>query len=604
MAFLFYKRIFCILNKKFEMKYILSFLFVCFCLFSSYSQSPLPIGMTEQEEMSLPYYQFSSQQKGITTPPQGNLRTMAEWEEITHLLVTWVPNYSNTLTGIVEAAVQECQVVIISSNPSAAQTTLTNNGVSMDSITFINRNYNSIWIRDYAGNPVYKDWNDSLIYVDWIYNRPRPWDDSSPETVANLLNIPFYETTAAPTDVVATGGNFMADGFGTAFSSNLILDENEAGNSFGVTAKTEAELDQVYSDFMGIDTYIKMTNLPYDDIHHIDMHMKLLDEETLLVSEYPQGVADGPQIEANLQYVLSNFNSVYGTPFKVIRIPSPPSTGGNYPDNGGWYRTYANQVFVNNTVIVPFYREEYDTIAQRILEEAMPGYNIVGVNVDYDSGEQLIASGGAIHCITHSVGVQDPLIISHQPLEDTYDNINNYEVNAYISHRSGIASATIYYKIGTTGTYQTVNMNNTGGENWQGYLPAQNGEVDIFYYIQATSVSGKTRNRPMPAPDGFWDFTVFEDGPSELQSHTINALDVYPNPSKGLTVIPVQSNGNEQGEIKMYDASGRLVKTVFEGAFNEGEKSYFIDASNFNSGTYLIQISSNKRSENHQLIIY
>ena len=39
------------------------------------------------------------------------------------------------------------------------------------------------------------------------------------------------------------------------------------------------------------------------------MHMKLLDEETLLIGEYPEGTSDGPQIEANIQYVLSNFNT-------------------------------------------------------------------------------------------------------------------------------------------------------------------------------------------------------------------------------------------------------------------------------------------------------
>ena len=52
--------------------------------------------------------------------------------------------------------------------------------------------------------------------------------------------------------------------------------------------------------FLGVDRYIKMNTLPYDQIHHIDMHMKLLDEETLLVGQYPPGIADGPQIEANL----------------------------------------------------------------------------------------------------------------------------------------------------------------------------------------------------------------------------------------------------------------------------------------------------------------
>ena len=120
----------------------------------------------------------------------------------------------------------------------------------------------------------------------------------------------------------------MSDGHGTAFASELILEENEAGNPYFVTVKDEVEIDDMMSDYMGISRYIKMPVLPYDEIHHIDMHMKLLDEETLLVSEYPTGAADGPQIEANLQYVLSNFNSMFGTPYKVIRITVPPSTGG------------------------------------------------------------------------------------------------------------------------------------------------------------------------------------------------------------------------------------------------------------------------------------
>ena len=166
-----------------------------------------------------------------------------------------------------------------------------------------------------------------------------------------------------------------------------------------------------------------MENLTYDGIHHIDMHMKLLNEETLLIAEYPEGVADGPQIEANIQYILENYNSAFGTPFNIIRIPSPPSSTGNYPDDNGYYRTYTNSVFVNNTVLVPFYRTEYDTIAQRIYEQALPGYNIVGIDVD-NQGENLISYSGAIHCITHSVGVNEPLLIQHQELEDSIQLTN------------------------------------------------------------------------------------------------------------------------------------------------------------------------------------
>ena len=81
--------------------------------------------------------------------------------------------------------------------------------------------------------------------------------------------------------------------------------------------------------------------------------------------------------------------------------------------------TYTNSVFVNNTILLPTYYEEYDTTAISIYEEALPGYNVIGIDCN-----QIISASGAIHCITHSVGVEDPLLISHQPLDDTEDTVN------------------------------------------------------------------------------------------------------------------------------------------------------------------------------------
>lgn len=580
-----------------------------FILISPYfliaQETVLPIGMTDAEKEIMSTYQFATEQpRGITTPPQGNLRNMAEWEETDYLLVTWVPQYRNTLTGIIDAAVKECKVVIISNNPASVESHLTGANVSLDSVEIIERGYNTIWIRDYAANTVYKDWNDSLILVDWIYNRPRPLDNSVSSAHAEHLDIPLYQMTTSPTDVVATGGNFMSDGFGTAFSSNLILDENQAGNNFNVTAKTEAELDDIMQQFLGIDTYIKMVNLPYDDIHHIDMHMKLLDEETLLVSEYPEGVADGPQIEANLTYVLDNFNSVYGTPFRVIRIPSPPSTSGLYPDQNGYYRTYANQVFVNNTVIVPYYREEYDTIAERILRQAMPGYKIVGVNVDGANGEQLIAMGGAIHCITHTIGTKAPMVISHQRLIDTYDTLNAYEVNAYMSHRSEIKTATLYYRTEEDGEYTAINMSPIDDENWSALIPAQPSGTKIQYYVEGEANSGKIQQRPMPAPEGYWEFNILGGETANIATYSIDKKAIYPNPASALTVVPVDGVIGEKGTISLIDAAGRTIKVIHDGTFPLGEKNYFFDAANYAKGAYSVKIISNKRVENHNLVIF
>ncbi len=81
----------------------------------------------------------------------------------------------------------------------------------------------------------------------------------------------------------------MSDGFGTAFESELVLDENQGGSTWWTSYPnhTTEEIEGILEDFMGVHTLIKMPTLPYDGIHHIDMHMKLLDEETLLVSQYP-----------------------------------------------------------------------------------------------------------------------------------------------------------------------------------------------------------------------------------------------------------------------------------------------------------------------------
>ena len=309
---------------------------------------------------------------------------MAEWEEIQSLTIAW-EGFEPILTEIVRNSVDQCKVFIACDNSNEVASYLINSGVSTDNVEYLDVSTNSIWMRDYGQNTIYENDVDSLSLVDWIYNRPRPDDDVFPEYLADYLDLDIYQTSVNPYDFLATGGNFMTDGFGTAFSSNLILDENDGTgpyNSLYYPNHTAEEIDNIMMDFMGIDTYIKMPVLPYDAIHHIDMHMKLLDEETLLVAEYPEGLSDGPQIEENIEYILNNFTTKWGTPFNIVRIPSPPSTSGAYPGSqannqiDGYYRTYTNSVFVNKTVLVPFYREEYDTIAQRIYEEALPGYNI------------------------------------------------------------------------------------------------------------------------------------------------------------------------------------------------------------------------------------
>lgn len=460
-----------------RLRAILLICFVCLLL--------LPAATVQAQEVS-------------TDPPPAPVRLMAEWEESQALLVSWRNQHSVLLREIVRHGVAECGVIIFADNPSAVSSYLTSGNVALDNVEILSPEYNSIWIRDYGPWTIYQNDVDSLMIADYIYNRPwRPDDDKIPAYIAQHLGLPIYEAIEAPYDWVHSGGNNLRDGMGTIFSSDLLLEENPF--------KTEAEIDQIANLFFGADRYVKLPSLPYDVIHHLDMHMRLIDEETIIIGEYPEGVADGPQIEANIEYLLNEVPTPFGNTYRIIRTPMPPDDNGRYPDQNGDYRTYTNSLFVNGTVMVPTYDEQYDTTALRIYEEALPGYNIVGIDCN-----GIIPSLGAIHCITKMVGVNDPLWIAHARLRDQETAEVAYPVSATIKHKSGIADASLYYRVAGETAYTALSMElaDTTEAIWTSSIPPFPENTVLEYYLAAEANSGKAQVRPIVAPEGYFRFKV------------------------------------------------------------------------------------------------
>lgn len=579
---------------------------------SSFAQTDLPVGFSIQEKQDMQRSSFVEpviqSNNSFTTPPTGPLRTMAQWEETQALTITWI-SYPTVLKEIVRAARKETKVYIVcgpqcsgTSYPDSTsiKTYLTNNSVPLSNVFFIYAPCDAVWIRDYGQNSVYMNGVDSLILVDWKYNRPtRTRDDTVPRSIARRLNIPIYETTTGSNKLINTGGNWICDGLGTSFHSNLIMLENPA--------LSISQVDQILYNFMGITRSIKMDTLPYDGIHHLDMHMKLINEETLLVGEYPSGESDGPQIEANIQYILSNYNSAFGTPYKIIRMPQPPDITGpwtGFPDAGGDYLTYTNATIINKSIIVPQFYAQYDTTALRIWRDAMPGYNVVGINSNVT-----INASGSLHCITNSVGVTNPLLIVHQNLPNTSNTTTPYQVDARIQHRSGIQFATLYYTTDTANIpFTAVNMSltNVSNNTWTGFIPAQLAGIHVYYYIKGHANSGKEQVRPMPAPSGNFEFDVLgTTGINSIVSTSFSMKPAYPNPSHGITCIPVAFNKNTKGSIKIYDVLGKIITVIYEGEMQAGEKNYFINSMDLNikPGAYFITIETAEGRISQKLMV-
>ncbi len=547
-------------------------------------------------------------------PTFPNVRVMAEWEEIEALVVSW-KSYSNVLTQIIKHAKEECRVIVICDDASLVVNYLNAFGVDTVNVEFIEDLYNTVWIRDYGAPTIYGNNVDSLYLVDWIYNRPRPLDDRVPKIISEHFDVPLFATTNLPYDLVHTGGNFMTDGQGTAFSSKLILEENGPFGAFNNSIRTEDGIDSIMEGFMGIDRYIKTEMAQYNRIHHIDMYMKLLNEETLLVGEYPTGVADGPQIEANIQYIQNNFNSVFGTPYNIIRVQMPPDTCGNYPDyNGtsctslsggnykGHYRTFTNLVFVNKTVLVPVYSWQYDTTALRILEAQLPGYNIVGIDCD-----EMIGAGGALHCITRGVGVRDPLLIVHQPFSGNMAIPNqDLPVIAKIQYRGLIQSAAVFYRTDTNQSFSSLPMTNYSGDYWEAILPQQLANTTVQYYIKANSFSGKEQVRPITAPTGFWTFKTGINTSTNQEQAIFDGISfnqIYPNPAGDKVFCPIELKEREAVKVIIYNMQGQLIDEVFSGQLPAGNSLLNADISQLVNGTYLIVLKNSDTKLTQTLII-
>lgn len=466
-------------------------------------------------------------------PPE-MVRMMAEWEEAEAIIIAWSHDHKEILGQIAFHAAKECFVYVLAADELSAYYYLQGQDVDMGQIILPGLSYNSIWVRDYGPWTVYQNNVSERGISDFLYNRPlRTDDDQVPYELADYLGIPLFNADESPYKWTHSGGNFLRDGLGTAYSSDLVLREN--------SGKTGRELAHYADVFFGVSDYRILNRLRYDTIHHLDMHMRILDEETIAVGYYPEGEADGPWIEENLAFIRNNYRTPYGKPYRIMRLEMPAHLG-QYPPLGH-YRTYTNSVFINKTILVPTYGIAYDAVALQKYQDYFPGYKVVGINCNGIIGEL-----GALHCITKLVGVEEPLWIAHPRLHDTYQTDEALIVEAWAYHNSGIEKVELFYRRTGNLFYYSTDMqadpNDPG--RWIAHIPPQMPGINIEYYIRAEANNGKVQLRPQTAPEGFYPFQIKAwDAPPEADWVQRKSV-VAPGSSVLFT------NDSRNGQTKLY----------------------------------------------------
>lgn len=429
-----------------------------------------------------------------TDPPTGEPRFVAEFEPMQGVMIRYPLGIPESLVAQLS---NNCHVycIVSSSYQNAAQNDFQNAGVNMSNLTFVNAPSDSYWVRDYGPWYIFEDRHPAI--VDNIYNRPRPNDDNMSGVFANFWNIPMYGMR-----LEHTGGNMMEDGRGHGVSDDLVFQENL--EDYGID---EATVRQKMNDYLGINPYHVTIDPQGDYIAHVDCWGKYLAPDKILIAQLPQSNPRYQYYEQVAEY-FETTNCCWGYPYRVYRVQEP----------GGYtLAPYTNSLILNKTVYVPLgSNNTYNNDALAVYQEAMPGYEIVGVvNNTWNGWENT----DALHCRTRGVMDFDMLFVDHrdvlhgeQAWQDSIPVVSKFI--AYSGENLKQDSLLVYYSI-DGGTYQVAHMTATGNpDEYVGYIKGYQGESEIDYYVFGADESGHRYTQPVFADLDPHHFTMEAHEPS------------------------------------------------------------------------------------------
>ncbi len=512
-----------------------------------------------------------------TSPPPAPVRSVAEWEQSEAVLVSYAIDYGGfgIPFSLIAEMSQDCKVITIVES-SAQQTTVTSqynsNGVNMSNCSFYIAALDSYWIRDYGPWFIMID-NNEVAIVDFPYNRPRPNDDEVPVEMASYLNIGLYGM-----DIIHTGGNYMSDGMGIAASTDLVTDDNPS--------LTVPQINTLVNDFLGVSNYYITTDPLADYIKHIDCWGKFLDVDKVLITSVPVTDTRYADYEAMAAFWENEISS-YGDNYQVFRV---------YEDNG---QPYTNSYILNKKVFLmngPPPRSTQNSAALAVYQQAMPGYEIFGIS------SSSWVSTDALHCRTHEVADRKMLYIYHLPLLGEKPDQAQYLISANIFalSDSSLVADSIWFKYRVNqGSWNLINMTNTGGNTWQSYIPQQSSGDTIEYYIHASDEFPKSVTHPLigaPDPHKFW----IGNSVSITEVSDEKTL-VFPNPANADLFVVLRNQNEAKGSVSIYDNVGNLVKIVELADYPN--KFIKLNVAGLAAGSYYVTVQTEKNVITTKVII-
>jgi agmatine/peptidylarginine deiminase len=330
------------------------------------------------------------------------LRLPAEWEPQSSVLIAWphagtdwadrLTDVETTYTALAAAVVRFQSLIIVV--PDAAlhahvEARLSDHGVDLKRIRFVELPYDDTWLRD--SGPITLSAGDSYQLTDfrftgWGGKFGSAQDDA---LVAGLVDAGvFGNASHRRIDWALEGGAIESDGEGTVLTTWRCLVQRHPEQS-------REEMSAILRDGLHADRvlWLDYGYLEGDDTDaHIDTLARFAPGERIVFQACDDASDPHHDELQRMAGELAALRTRDGRPYQLYPLPWAQSI----LDQGRRLAaSYANYLIVNGAVLVPAYGDKADDEAARIIGRAHPGREVVQVPC-----RALIWQNGSLHCIT------------------------------------------------------------------------------------------------------------------------------------------------------------------------------------------------------------
>lgn len=327
----------------------------------------------------------------------------AEWHKQQMVQLTWphedtdwnymLPEVEACFTELAKTISAREHLLIVAPDTKKVSDMLEKAGANMADITFFECKTNDTWARDHAFITLLGD--NQPHYVDFCFNG---WGRKFEAFLDNAINGKLYDAGIVKgeyedcTSFVLEGGSIESDGKGTLLTTSQCLLAPHRNQPM-----EKEDIERCLKNMLHVERvlWLDYGNLIGDDTDgHVDTVARLAPNDTIVYMQCNDAADEQYADLCAMEKQIKALRTAEGKPYRMLALPSPSPI---YDDGGERLpATYANFLIMNGAVLYPMYAQpDKDKSAAKVLSEAFPGYEIVGIDC-----RALIKQHGSLHCVT------------------------------------------------------------------------------------------------------------------------------------------------------------------------------------------------------------